>query len=75
MPVTKYRSVADMPRPERITDPASLIARIRAVWGRAALLAPPPVVPRGVTRFRSIEEANLARTELTMQRMRSSERS
>jgi hypothetical protein len=72
VPVTKYRSVADMPRPARVTDGASLLACIRAVWGRAARLAPPPVVPRGVARFRTIEEANAARSELTAQRMRQS---
>lgn len=72
MPVVKYRSVAEMPRPSRVTDAASLPARIRAVWGRAALLAPPSVVPRGVTRFRTIEEANRDRAERTKRRMRAS---
>ncbi len=68
MPVYRYRSVADMPRvppapPERLEE------RIRAVWNRAYLLCPfrPP---RGVMRFRSIEAANQAREQATIERMR-----
>jgi hypothetical protein len=69
MPVTKYRSVADMPRPVSATD-ESLPSRIRALWKRAFLLSP-PAFPRGVTRFHSIEKANDARMQVTVQRMRS----
>ena len=71
MPVQKYRSVEDMPRPE-LVPAADLAARIRALWKRARMLAPAPVVPRGVTRFRSIEEANTAREAATLRRMRAS---
>lgn len=70
MPVTKYRSVAEMPRPARVSAPDALLARMRAVWSRAARLAPPPPVRRGVTRFRTMEEANRSREEHTLERMR-----
>jgi len=68
MPVRKYRSVEDMPPPP--ASSAALVDRIRAVWERARLLAPPPAIPRGVARFRTIEEANAARDGATLQRMR-----
>jgi len=72
LPVKKYRSVADMPRPPRVADDEDVLERMRLLWRRAALLAPPVVVPRGVTRFRTIEEANIARAELGAERMRRS---
>jgi len=60
-----------MPRPEP-SRTESLASRIRVLWTRARLLAPPLLVSRGVTRFRTIEEANAARTAATVQRMRES---
>ncbi len=71
MPVQKYRSVEEMPRPERVPDDA-LLARIRAVMARARLFAPALAMPRGVAKFRSIEEANAARDQATLERMRAS---
>lgn len=71
MSVQKFRSVSDMPRPERARG-ADVIRRIRVLWRRARVLAPPVVVPRGVTRFRSIEDANAARDAATILRMRAS---
>ena len=71
MPVWRFRSVGEMPRPAASGN-ATLAARIRALWKRARALAPPLIVPRGVTRFRSIEEANEARTNATLRRMRAS---
>ena len=68
MPVQKFRSAAEMPRPPRATGP-ELEARIRALWNRAFLLSPPDYV-RGVQRFRSIEEANEEREQRTIARMR-----
>jgi hypothetical protein len=68
MPVTKYRAVADMPRFEKRSE-VDLAARIRTLWARAFLLCP-PAPPRGVRRFRSIEEANEARSRWTSERMR-----
>lgn len=68
MPVTKFRSVADMPAP--LSDSGKdLIARIRALWNRAFLLSPPDI-PRGVQRFSSIEEANRARLARLTSRLR-----
>ena len=69
MPVRKYRSVEAMPRPARVAD-AELVARVRAVWNRARTLAPPLAIPRGVTRFRTIADANAARDAATVRRMR-----
>jgi hypothetical protein len=46
-----------------------LAGRIRVLWNRAFLLAPPSF-PRGVARFRNIEEANAARERATLGRMR-----
>lgn len=68
MPVTKYRSAAEMPALPRSSDD-ELIARIRASWTRAFLLSPRSM-PRGVRRFRSIEEANADRERETLRRMR-----
>jgi hypothetical protein len=72
MPVSKYRSVADMPRPELVFG-AGLASQIRALWRRSFLLSP-PAFPRGVARFRSIAEANEARTKATLERVRSRQR-
>jgi hypothetical protein len=68
MPVEKYRDVADMPRVPRAHD-SQLPQRITALWRRATQMAPPNVVA-GVQRFRSIEEANVARERATSERMR-----
>jgi hypothetical protein len=70
MPVHKYKSVSDMPPPtparqERLSD------RIRALWNRAFLLSPAYFV-RGVTRFKSLDEANAMRISNTIERMRRS---
>jgi hypothetical protein len=66
LPIQKFRSVADMPRPlgEGITDNAELRRRIAALWARAARISP-RVYPRGVFKFRSLEEANQARERVT----------
>lgn len=72
MSVQRYRSVADMPPPERPTED-SLALRIRTLWNRAFLLSPPDFA-RGVTRFRTIEAANAARNDATIRRMRARSR-
>jgi hypothetical protein len=69
MPVHKYRRIEDMEPPAAVGARA-LETRIRALWNRAFLLSPPSF-PRGVTRFRSIEEANERRASDTAERMRS----
>ena len=68
MSVSKYRSVADMPRVAPVSGPR-LVGQIRALWRRSFLLSP-PAFARGVTRFRSIEEANEARRLATLERIR-----
>jgi hypothetical protein len=68
MPVEKFRSVEEMPRPARVND-ERLIEHIRKLWNRAFALAPPSF-SRGVTRFRSIEMANQAREDAVHERMR-----
>lgn len=66
MPIQKFRSVADMPRPlgEGIRDNAELRRRIAALWTRSARISP-RVYPRGVFKFHSLEEAHLARERVT----------
>ena len=74
MPIRKYRSVEDMPPPPPAeSGRADLVARIRALWNRSVLLSP-PCFSKGVTRFRSIEEANAKRVIDTVERMRRSAR-
>jgi hypothetical protein len=68
MPVEKFRSVAEMPRPGLVPT-EQLGARIRATWNRAQQICPTRP-QRGVQRFKSVEEANEARERLTIERMR-----
>ena len=68
MPVSKYRSVEQMPPAPRASDD-ELAERITAAWSRARRYAPLSIVP-GVQRFRSVEDANAARGEATTERMR-----
>lgn len=67
MPVEKFKSASDMPRPGVVTD-EHLIERIRALWNRAFTLCPPSF-SRGVSRFRSVELANEAREQQVRERM------
>jgi hypothetical protein len=68
MPVQRFRSIEDMPRPT-LAGEHDLAVRIAAIWRRAFLLCPPSFA-RGVRRFRSIEEANQDRERATAERMR-----
>jgi hypothetical protein len=60
MPVWKYRSVEEMPEAWQMKRDRPLGPRIRAVLSLARL-APPLGIPRGVYKFRSIEEAQADR--------------
>lgn len=71
MPVQRFRRADEMPPPTRV-DAADLLQRIRTLWNRAQLLAPPAHPRRGVARFKSIEQANAQRAADTIDRMRRS---
>jgi len=68
MPVTKFRTFDDAERALWLTcgDPA-LPRRIRALWSRR-VPAPLPG-PRGVLKYRSIEEANADRDRWEQERI------
>jgi hypothetical protein len=56
-----------MPSPrtcEQVDD--ACLDRIRKLWARSALLAP-RIYPRGVFRFRSLEEAQAARERIELE--------
>ncbi len=72
MPVFRYRGVEEMPQWE-LTPLQDRARLIREVWIRAATLARLDP-PRGVQKFRSIEEAQAARDEATRLRMASHRR-
>jgi hypothetical protein len=58
MPVTRYRSVEEIPPPPlRERGSEALLQAIAATWSRAAWLAPLRFPP-GVHRHRSIQEMN-----------------
>lgn len=65
MPIKKFRSVAEMPR-VLPCEPLSEehIGRIARLWARASALSP-RVYPRGVFKFKSLEEAQAARDRVT----------
>ncbi len=61
MPVRRYRDVAAMPRPQRS---ASVLARLAAACAASSLsraFGTLRQAPRGVRRFRSVEEADAHR--------------
>lgn len=66
MPVKKYRSVADMPPVPTPENPEELWRRITALWARSWVLSP-MIYPKGVFKFRSIEEAQAARERVTQE--------
>ena len=72
MGVTKYRSASEVPAPSRCSD-EELVPRIRRVLDRSFRFAGPRQT-YGVSRFRSMEEANAARERATIARMRATRR-
>lgn len=66
MPVKKYRSVADMPPVPPPETPEELWKRIKELWARSWELSP-MIYPKGVFKFRSIEEAQAAREQVTQE--------
>jgi hypothetical protein len=67
MPVQKYRSAAEMPPLERC-DPQSedFLRRVAKLWARSSAFSQ-RVYPRGVFKFRSLEEAQKAREQVTQE--------
>ncbi|MFL6195998.1 MAG: hypothetical protein ACJ75H_17595 [Thermoanaerobaculia bacterium] len=67
MPVRKYRSAAEMPPVERC-DPRSedFLDRVAKHWARSSAFSQ-RIYPRGVFKFRSIEEAQQARDRVTQE--------
>jgi hypothetical protein len=69
MPVTKFRDADEARRALWLPPGASGLARrIRELWRWSARLAP-PVVARGVRKFRSIEDANAEREARSSRRI------
>jgi hypothetical protein len=65
MPVDKYRSVEDMPPLGRCeTLDEEFFQRVAKLWARSSALSA-RIYPRGVFKFRSIEEAQEARERVT----------
>lgn len=69
MGIQRFRDISEVPTPQRVIDIEERARRIEAVWQQAHLRGPIDV-PRGVQRFRNIEEANRARQSHTKGRMR-----
>lgn len=71
MPVFKFRTLEEARRAQRLKpDDPKLERVIRWVWGLAAAMAGPTGAPRGVRKFRSIEEANADRKRWEIERSR-----
>jgi hypothetical protein len=68
MPVYKYRRVEDMPEAWEHFGDRNRAGRIRAVL-RMARAAGPLGLPRGVTKFRSIEEMSADRERYEQERI------
>lgn len=60
MPIWKYRSIEEMPEAWTMNRQVPLGRRIRAVMSLASMTEPLGI-PRGVTKYRSIEEMSADR--------------
>lgn len=73
MPVKKYRSLEEMNRePQWLpTGDAAILQRIRHLWRLSELLLKPvgTCLPRGVRKYRSIEDANADRSRWEQDRV------
>lgn len=63
MPIRRYRDVEDLRAPARAGVAAEGLARACALSQLTAALGPSVAAPRGVRRFRSVEEADADRRE------------
>jgi hypothetical protein len=68
MPVWKYRSIEDMPAPWTVNRHVPLGTRIRTMLSMTPI-AGPLGLPRGVARFRSIDELNADRRRYESERI------
>jgi hypothetical protein len=67
MPVEKYRGVEEMPRVEWCDSlDENCLRRIAKLWARSSAFSQ-RIYPRGVFKFRSIEEAQEARERITQE--------
>lgn len=69
MPIERFRNIDEVPTPKRVEDLDERGQRIQELW-KYASLREPPVIPRGVQRFRSHDAAAHERDERTRQRLR-----
>lgn len=60
MSIERYRDISEVPSPDRVTKVEDRLTRIAAAWHRAQIRGPVEF-PRGVRRFRTLEEAQEAR--------------
>jgi hypothetical protein len=67
MPIQKFRSVEEMP-PVDWCDPQGeeFLRRVSKLWARSSAFSQ-RIYPRGVFKFRSIEEAQQARERVTQE--------
>ena len=68
MPVFKYRSVEEMPESWEYFGDRNISGRLRFVLSTARL-AGPMHIPRGVRKYRSIEESNADRDRWEQERV------
>lgn len=61
MPVRRYRDVAEMPEPRRLGSALEGLAAACAASALSRAFGTIRIAPRGVRRFRSVEEADAAR--------------
>ncbi|HEX4966633.1 MAG TPA: hypothetical protein VF173_37835 [Thermoanaerobaculia bacterium] len=66
MPVQKFRSVEDMPPVPSSETVEDRFRRIAKLWARASAWSG-MVYPRGVFKFRTLEEAQAARERVTQE--------
>jgi hypothetical protein len=66
MPVRKFRRIEDVPEPPRARSPWEGIASACALSEMSGMLGRRSFAPRGVLRFRSIEEADVHRRSWEM---------
>ena len=69
VPVQKFRSFDEATRAlaTQPADPEAIAARVASLWALSSALTP-PLGFRGVSKYRSIEDANADRARMTLAR-------